>query len=480
VEIVYSNLVLGALVVFLAVLYLRTSRRNTAIAYALGVLLLLKTMGLGWLPLIFVALVFLLLTHSTFSESKGRLAMVLLLLIAIPLLSAPVVLGAPPNSCQSVENELFECQDSLSTWKSANKIDKVREVEKITKQPAIDVLGTDYLPFDEGKLQAYLSVGDYPLETASCFVSVLYPNMTYFLENAYMFPVDKPYFEGLYYKDFVVPNVTGVYPVNAHCFYNSSAIEHHALSVSFSEPKIYKSGDLITGLDSIDGIFYTLEGDGACKNIYCSANFTFSLPIGWNTDLLYKGDLFITFNTEEDKDTFEWWAYSPTSDVKVPLFNHTAPKNVMIYKEISLEADLNNTHVFDDDDEIIIGFDVYNFDDKKLFLDEMEIILVYNGSYVGDLRGNDEVVVSRGSYEIQQEIFGDVEFISGEVMLQLLLLLMVLGLILWERTTLLGGLGLILWTILYVTELYTTILLVLLGIIFMFAGYNRNKKKQKY
>ena len=101
-------------------------------------------------------------------------------------------------------------------------VEKVLEVEKMTKQPTMEVLGTDYLIGDEGKLQSYLKVGEFPIDNASCFVSVLYPNMTYFLENQMMNGVGLEYFSGLYFYDFIVPEQTGVYPVNSYCFYDST------------------------------------------------------------------------------------------------------------------------------------------------------------------------------------------------------------------------------------------------------------------
>jgi hypothetical protein len=96
-----------------------------------------------------------------------------------------------------------------------NYVDKVKEVAKITNQTTINVFGTEYQPFDSARVFTQLIEGEDPINDAVCFAYVYYPNNALMLNGVVM-----PYLngsDGLYYYDFIAPNVTGVYMVSVHC-----------------------------------------------------------------------------------------------------------------------------------------------------------------------------------------------------------------------------------------------------------------------
>lgn len=276
-------------------------------------------------------------------------------------------------------------------------VEKVLEVEQLTKQPQAELLGTDYLVGDTGKLQAYLKVGENPLENAVCYASVLYPNMTYFLENELMFDVGKPFFEGLYYYDFVVPNATGVYPVNAYCFYDAELNNDYV--VSYSTDDFDKAiPDIITDLNELDGDIFNLQDKGSCNNQNCSWNATIDLPIGWHTDLL--SDIRVLFVGEQSKSVpLYWWVYSPNKSVYYDWFLMDTLKTPYIEQFVV-------NHSLENDTELVIGFDVFDSQGNSIDIDLLRIDSIYNGSYVSDLRGNNELVVSEGLQNLTVNVEG--------------------------------------------------------------------------
>lgn len=79
----------------------------------------------------------------------------------------------------------------------------------------LKVLGTEYIAGDDAKMfLQFLDTDQKPVNNSECFLSVWYPNGTQFYNNTLMSYLD----EGIYYKNFLVPNITGVYPASAKCY----------------------------------------------------------------------------------------------------------------------------------------------------------------------------------------------------------------------------------------------------------------------
>jgi len=268
----------------------------------------------------------------------------------------------------------------------------VDEVAKISRQPAINVLGTDYLPGDSGKLMAFLQIGDYPIEFAACRVSVLYPDMSFFINNQLMLPSTQPGFEGLYYYDFVMSNVTGVYPVNAHCYYNITPAYSYPLGVTLllNGTSDLKQSGLISSLSVVDGVSHTLEGDGDCNNLYCSAYYSFELPFGWHTGTLSDAR-FVWIGDQDNNDEVKEF-YIVAGNQTVFWFNLTV-KNVIVNQQFVLNSSFSSQNNF----SLLVRS--YDWDGGRLRSDYLSVVRQYNGTVVSDLRGNSELVVSTGLYD---------------------------------------------------------------------------------
>jgi hypothetical protein len=99
---------------------------------------------------------------------------------------------------------------------------------------------TEYSPGSPGKV--FVQVLDNfftPVNNAICRLTVYYPNTTKFVDNVTMLPFEN----GLYYWDFVAPDVEGVYMTTVSCTYPSDLI---VLTPSDSR-FWYKDGTPISG-----------------------------------------------------------------------------------------------------------------------------------------------------------------------------------------------------------------------------------------
>lgn len=316
----------------------------------------------------------------------------LLMVFFLVLFTSMNVLAVPINESPSINNSDNGIPQRISL---VEQVLLVNEVLEVTEQPAIDVTGTDYLPYDEGKLQVYLTVGDFPITTATCYASVLYPNMSYFIYSDLMLPANKTYFEGLYYLDFNVPNVTGVYPVNALCSYDFDNLHNHVTEVTF-DGLGESVGNTLFDLEEDDGELYGIQDFASCNGINCSANFTMNLPLGWYTGTLSSAKVLLEVSQTKNKNLY-WYVHAPTTNETFFWFMMDS-QGVPYYEQF----DLNGS--FSGETEIIIEAVGVDYQATKMNIDYLYITRAYSGTVVNDLRGNEELVVSKGMTEIYNTV----------------------------------------------------------------------------
>lgn len=131
------------------------------------------------------------------------------------------------------------------------------------KTATMEVHGTEYQAGDIAKPFIQLLDGvKQPIINASCFVSVLYPNQTIFINNALM---SQQSTFGFFYYDFICPDITGVYMVSAFCRYNTSLTWYYPTAFSYSSAQnIY--GDYLFVYDN-DNVFHEYESSGGKLNV---------------------------------------------------------------------------------------------------------------------------------------------------------------------------------------------------------------------
>lgn len=111
-------------------------------------------------------------------------------------------------------------------------------------QRKIEVHGTEYVPYQNGTVFIQVLDENQGIDDAVCDLSVFYPNKTFFIDDVMTFLNIS---NGLYYYDFDVPNVLGVYMLESTCnvpvvsrgvvktFYGIISGDYHLLNASGSD-----------------------------------------------------------------------------------------------------------------------------------------------------------------------------------------------------------------------------------------------------
>jgi hypothetical protein len=303
------------------------------------------------------------------------------------------LLSSPMTTLVEANNH----QDGNPVVPPPQVVDFVESVGKIERQPTIDVLGTHYVVGDDGLIQAWLREGMNPVEEGVCYANVLYPNtQEYFIENQLMSASEINFFEGFHFYHFVVPNVTGVYPVNVYCNYDITRELHYVDYDYGNLTRASEGSQNIATLNHINNIYYVLEGDkDFCQNSWCEQRFHIHThDTGWFSTFLE--DARITYRGYKDagnKNIF-FEVYNENLDQWISWFTMTGASGT-IYDEQFI---INES--FDGVEHIEIRMRVFDLRDKQfIWSDGLYLTKIYNGTFVEDLRGGQEIVVSKGLSE---------------------------------------------------------------------------------
>ncbi|MBS3106388.1 hypothetical protein J4419_01855 [Candidatus Woesearchaeota archaeon] len=92
----------------------------------------------------------------------------------------------------------------------------IRALVSFGSPPFLDMVsGTEYISGEYGQVIARLTDrSDNPIADASCTVTVVYPDKSYFLLDAAMQQSAEP---GNYYREFTTPTITGIYEETVTC-----------------------------------------------------------------------------------------------------------------------------------------------------------------------------------------------------------------------------------------------------------------------
>ena len=116
-------------------------------------------------------------------------------------------------------------EDDIKMIKENNKemLEKIKRIEYKVYEPTLSFFGTEYFYNENGRLFLQLIENSLPNDINDCFVNLYFPNLTGFIKNSFM---DKSGFDGLHFKDFIVPNISGIYMATAYCFLNQQFFQH--------------------------------------------------------------------------------------------------------------------------------------------------------------------------------------------------------------------------------------------------------------
>lgn len=160
-------------------------------------------------------------------------------------------------------------------------VDVVNRVDELLYQPpGMDFMGTYYEVLDYGKIFLQLVENDEAINNAVCDVTIYNPDNSVYLWRQTMSYV--PESAGLYYYDLIIPNVTGVYMLNAYCQY----LEYWYDSVLTN----FSSGQYVSG---------TLENLTSSDDTYVKFIEEEISPAEWNltVDFLFENVSYDNFTT---------------------------------------------------------------------------------------------------------------------------------------------------------------------------------------
>jgi len=188
---------------------------------------------------------------------------------------------------------------------------------------------TEYSPGSPGKV--FIQVLDNfftPVNNAICKLTVYYPNTTKFIDNVTMLPFEN----GLYYWDFVAPNVEGVYMTIISCTYPS---------------------DLVVLTPSDSRLWYK------DSNVYSASSLTATIPIpsgvSGNADLLIYFTVIDPANPvtiQINNTATNQWETLGTATVNTPQLSFTIdlsthnPVTVRMTSAKSFSVDLLNLYAY--------------------------------------------------------------------------------------------------------------------------------------
>lgn len=428
------------------------------------------------LYLVFAAVHVHMKDNSNNSRLPFQYAILFLAVLAMPL-NAELALANPNNS--SVGGGL------PSVVERVELVEKVLEVEKITKQPEFTLLGTDYQPGDEGKILAYVLEGNQPVTNALCLVSVLYPNNTVFIDNAMMSEFDNTAFSGMYYYDFLVPNITGVYAVAALCEYGATTVIDLVDFEGGNLTEAAGSEGIIALNPEQEGI-QEFTGDGFCdgpggSNINCQWLWNISLPNGAVNEFLNDFRIILRSHTDA-AETFTYSAYDYNNSVWVDFTSVTqgTPPEPTTY-----QFEINQSFI-SPDDKVSVRTSVFEFDSpQNLEVYDLYISRTYNTTFIQDMRGSNEIVVSEGVFfgtEVIELVYNDTqtiintnpEIVGSEQIGQIIVIILFLALMITGYWLWAGFFG-IFYAFTYLEGIFAISLLVVMSIIIYF-GKNRKDR----
>jgi hypothetical protein len=116
----------------------------------------------------------------------------------------------------------------------------------------LEIFGTEYQVADNGKIFVQLLENSItPINNASCYLTVYYPNNTKWYDKTLM--TYQPTSNALYYFDFTAPSTTGVYMTDVYCEYYTTTQYTNATAYSLNPANgwyVSGNGTSLTRIDS--------------------------------------------------------------------------------------------------------------------------------------------------------------------------------------------------------------------------------------
>ncbi len=309
--------------------------------------------------------------------------------------------------------------DNITRLDHVDLVEEVLVVRRVL-EPSIFVAGTEYAPFDPGKVFVQLSnESNGPLNDASCFLDVFFPNGTTFITDLMMNFLAK----GIYDHDFTIPPVLGVYPVSVECIFQTTTTTFGADGF-VAYPNV-TTGDGLIGL-AVLGDGNELKGDEKADS-QRRTGLNISIPVNNISSLLA---LSLNVHTEwreskggelPDDITYSFRNFSDVGlpGVQVGSHGYNADIEEFTFTLLGNVSDFyNGTHFV-----VVINDTIgepNDTDNSHLHIDFLRLLIARNTTTVVEhLRGGGELHVTNGTANVLAAINEPLMFDLEEVLLLL-------------------------------------------------------------
>ena len=299
-------------------------------------------------------------------------------------------------------------------------VELVKEVEKITKQPNLEVFGTEYQVGDDVKTWLQLLEGDIYVDNATCYATIYKPDTSYLYQNSLMTHIEK----GVYEYNFVAPNISGVFPVIAECFFMTET------RMEFADAETFINGSQLAGdftrTFASDNSYEQIKDDPVTNQhievIYNFSGITFSNIT--KLDLSMEGQL-VFGGAGSGNATFYMFNFNTSQYVELP---NKLTQTVDTTISNNLDTITNPAHFFTGNSSVnttatlkIVALGNSGSDLKELWNDYMHLDLTtFVSEPVTDIKGGGEIHITSGIVEVKSLLDNIMDFLQNTIFVKLL------------------------------------------------------------
>jgi len=285
----------------------------------------------------------------------------------------------------------------------AYNVDFVETVDFVNRilEPKMSVFGTEYSTGENGTVFLQLLDGfGNVVNDGSCHLSIFYPDKSLWYDDVTMDFASN----GLYYEDFVTPDIYGIYMTSVYCMYDDFGARFDAPS---SDVLLSAGGTFdkeTTGSPAEVEYSDCLMAKG--KDTFYN-EFRYDEPAIGNINASLLSSIDLTWIGQNEKDNCFLQAYDFVSASWVSMgasFDKSDGADGNCEKSKGVNRDVTS------DFSRYISGDEFRWrvfcgdDDKKIFTDNVELIFHNSGGFINNIRGSNEIHISPSTDGILGEL----------------------------------------------------------------------------
>lgn len=306
---------------------------------------------------------------------------------------------------------VFDCSNYVSNYKGGsvllmfnftksakNVYARMRITYYNNPKAIMELMGTEYEVGDNGTV--FLKLLDSNKNFISdgfCELTIYNPdeNKTKWYDKTYMNYLEN----GIYYKDIFIPDQTGVYIIDAYCYYaDVKYVFDIPYDVLYDGSLFADSSDDPENVRETDCVWIMTDGGRYQEFRYNDTEIG-----NVNLSTITSIDV-ITVAQHEKYTNYQIWNFSSNS------WKTIYENDVISVTEECYGCHAHSINIPENFEDYVSGneirFRLYMDDSGKIYYDEVTFIFHNNGSVISDIRGSGELHVSNITKKLNSSIFG--------------------------------------------------------------------------